>query len=159
MLTLKLLMLALLANGTPVLVKRLLGQRFSRPVDGGLRFIDGQPLFGRSKTLRGIVVAVPVTSAGAWLMELGWEIGALFGAASLTGDLLSSFSKRRMKLAPSSRATGLDQIPEVLLPLLVCQPLLELTVLQIVAVVVLFFASDVFLSPLFFRLKIRDRPY
>jgi len=159
MLILKLLLLALLANGTPVLVKRVLGQRFSWPLDGGLRFIDGQPLFGRSKTLRGIVTAVPVTSAGAWLMELGWEVGALFGAASMTGDLLSSFSKRRLKLAPSSRATGLDQVPEILLPLLVCQPLLDLTLLQMLVVVALFFASDVFLSPLFFHLKIRDRPY
>lgn len=158
-LILELLVLALLANGTPVLVTRVLGRRFGWPLDGGLRFIDGQPLFGRSKTLRGVAVAVPVTSLGAWLMELGWEVGALFGAASMVGDLFSSFCKRRLKLAPSSKATGLDQVPEVLFPLLLCQPLLDLTLAQIVIVVAIFFAAEVLLSPLFYRLKIRDRPY
>lgn len=159
MLTFQLLMLAVLANATPVVAKRLLGQRFGAPLDAGVRFIDGQPLFGTSKTLRGIVVAVAGASAGAWLMGLGWEVGALFGTASMVGDLFSSFCKRRLGLPSSARATGLDQVPEILLPLLVCQPLLDLTVLQIVIVVVMFFASDVLLSPLFYWLKIRDRPY
>ena len=31
---------------------------------------------------------------------------------AMVGDLLSSFVKRRLKFQPSSRATGLDQIPE-----------------------------------------------
>jgi CDP-2,3-bis-(O-geranylgeranyl)-sn-glycerol synthase len=116
-------------------------------------------LFGSSKTVRGLVLAVLVTGAGGALMGLGWQAGLVIGSLSMAGDLFSSFFKRRMKLPPSSRALGLDQVPESLFPLLACQGMLELTVTEIVTVVVIFFAGDVILSPLFFKWKIRKRPY
>jgi CDP-2,3-bis-(O-geranylgeranyl)-sn-glycerol synthase len=34
------------------------GASFARPLDGGSLFVDGQPMFGPSKTIRGIVVSV-----------------------------------------------------------------------------------------------------
>jgi CDP-2,3-bis-(O-geranylgeranyl)-sn-glycerol synthase len=137
----------------------VLGRRFAWPVDGGIRFIDGQPLFGASKTLRGLFLAVVATSAGALLLGMPWKVGALLGVTSMCGDLFSSFIKRRLKLPPSSKATGLDQIPESLLPLLVCQPMLGLTVTEIVVVVTLFMVGGILLSPLFYKLRIRRRPY
>jgi hypothetical protein len=42
-----------LANGTPVLAKKILGERLAYPVDGGGEFVDDRPLLGRSKTIRG----------------------------------------------------------------------------------------------------------
>src|SRR5271157_5674739 len=54
----QLMVLRMLANGTPVAAKRILGERFSYPLDGNLTFVDGRPLFGRSKTIRGVVLAV-----------------------------------------------------------------------------------------------------
>ena len=77
----------------------------------------------------------------------------------MTGDLLSSFTKRRLALKPSSRATGLDQIPESLVPALMCWHELSLTVADVVAVVGLFFFGEIVLSRLLFRMHIRDRPY
>lgn len=153
------LVLLILANATPVFARRILGGRFGRPLDGGIRFIDGQPLFGASKTVRGLVVAVAATTLAAPLLGLPWYIGTLAGAASMAGDLLSSFTKRRLQMPPSSRAPGLDQVPEALLPLLVCQPLLGLTLFDITAVVVVFLAGGLLVSPLFYRLGIRRRPY
>jgi CDP-2,3-bis-(O-geranylgeranyl)-sn-glycerol synthase len=153
------LILLILANGTPVLANKLLGGRFARPLDGGISFLDGQPLFGASKTLRGLVLAIVATTVGGLLLGIGWRIGALVGFASMCGDLFSSFIKRRLKLPPSSRATGLDQIPESLLPLLVCQPFLGLTLTDIVVVVTLFLVGDIVFSPLFYKLRIRKRPY
>ena len=47
---------------------------FARPLDGGALFVDGQPIFGPSKTIRGIVVSVLATSICAALMGLGWEV-------------------------------------------------------------------------------------
>lgn len=34
-----------LANGSPVIAKLILGETFSWPVDGNIRFIDRRPLF------------------------------------------------------------------------------------------------------------------
>lgn len=159
MLIVELFILLVAANAVPVLAGHLLGQRFAWPLDGGVKFVDGWPLFGASKTVRGLVLAVVATTAGAVLLGLSWRIGALIGATSMCGDLLSSFVKRRLKLPPSSRATGLDQIPESLFPLLACQPLLHLTLTEILIVVALFLVGDIAVSPLFYKLRIRKRPY
>jgi CDP-2,3-bis-(O-geranylgeranyl)-sn-glycerol synthase len=156
---LQLLILLMLANGTPVIAKKMLGGHYSYPLDGDLTFADGRPIFGRSKTIRGIALAVLVTMAGAPLIGLGWRIGLLVGSFAMGGDLLSSFCKRRVGLPSSSRASGLDQIPESLLPLLACRDLLGLTGADILVCVVLFVVGEVVLSRLLYAFRLRDRPY
>jgi hypothetical protein len=155
----QMLILLALANGSPVFAKRILGEAYASPVDGNIRFLDGRPLLGPSKTIRGIVVSLLVTAVGAPLIGIRFEIGLLVAAAAMAGDLLSSFLKRRFGLPSSSRATGLDQIPEALFPLLVCRSSLSLTAIDIFLGCAVFFAGEVLLSRLFFRLRLRDRPY
>ncbi|MCC6468260.1 MAG: CDP-archaeol synthase [Alphaproteobacteria bacterium] len=156
---LQLLVLLAVANGTPVFAKKLLGDRFAWALDGGARFVDGQPLFGRSKTIRGIVLAVLVTTAIAPLIGLDGSIGLEVGALAMAGDLFSSFLKRRLRLAPSSMALGLDQVPESLFPLLACRAALSLSAADIVVCVAVFFLGELAISRLLYRLGIRDRPY
>ena len=86
-------------------------------------------------------------------------MGALVGSAAMAGDIFSSFVKRRLRLPPSSRATGLDQIPESLFPLLACRSVLALTVADIAIGVVLFFVGEIVLSRLLYRLRVRAHPY
>jgi CDP-diglyceride synthetase len=155
----QLLVLLMLANGTPVIAKKLLGGRYSYPLDGNLKLADGRPVFGCSKTIRGVVLAVLATTAGAPLIGLGWETGFLVGSFAMAGDLFSSFCKRRLGLQSSSRASGLDQIPESLLPLLACRDLLALTTIDIVTCVVIFIIGEVVLSRLLYAVRLRDRPY
>ena len=156
---LKLLVLLTVANGIPVIAKNILHKRFSQPVDGSLGFADGRPLFGSSKTTRGIVLSVLVTSACAPLLGVQWKIGALVGAVAMAGDLFSSFLKRRLHLSPGSRATGLDHVPESLFPLLACRKLLSLTAVDITVTVAIFFIGAVLVSRLLYKLRLRDRPY
>jgi len=93
------------------------------------------------------------------VLGLHWAIGAVAGGAAMAGDLFSSFVKRRLNLAPSSRATGLDQIPESLFPLLACRGGLSLSVLDILICVAIFFVGEIMLSELLYKAHIRDRPY
>jgi CDP-diglyceride synthetase len=158
-LILQLLALLMLANGAPVMAKKILGDRYSYPLDGNRKFIDGRPLFGRSKTIRGVVLAILVTTAVAPLLGLGWRTGLVVGGSAMAGDLVSSFAKRRLKLPSSSRASGLDQIPESLLPLLACSNSLPLTVADIAVCVVMFFIGEVLLSRVLYAWRLRDRPY
>ena len=153
------LFLLMLANGTPVIAKKVLGNHYSYPLDGNLTFGDSRPLFGRSKTIRGVVLAVVVTTAGAPLIGLDWRTGLLVGSFAMLGDLFSSFSKRRLNLPSSSRASGLDQIPESLFPLLACRNLLGLAPADIVVCLAMFFVGEVVLSRLLFAFRLRDRPY
>ena len=158
-LLLQLLILLVVANGTAVVAKKLTGGAFARPLDGGAHFIDGQPLFGPSKTIRGIVVSILATSFCAVLMGLGWKVGTLIAIFAMTGDLFSSFVKRRLHLASSSMALGLDHIPESLFPLLASRLLLHLSILDIVAGVTIFVVGALLLSPILFKLNLRDEPH
>ena len=158
-LILQLLILLAMANGAPVIAKLILGDKFAAPVDGGALFGDGRPWFGSSKTIRGLVFAVLATTGAALLLGLGWAVGALVGTVAIAGDLLSSFVKRRLGLAPSSQAIGLDQIPKSLFPLLAARLLLPLGALDIAVATMLFFAGDLLLSRLLYKWHVRDRPY
>ena len=111
-LLLQLLILLVVANGAAVAAKKLLRGAFDRPLDGGGLFIDGQPILGPAKTIRGVVASVLATSICSALMGLGWKTGALIASFAMIGDLFSSFVKRRLRLASSSMAIGLDHIPE-----------------------------------------------
>ena len=155
----QILILLMLANGAPLLATKLLGEFWARPLDGGIVLGDGQPLFGATKTVRGVVVAILATAAGAPLVGLGAGTGALVAITAMGGDLVSSFLKRRIRLAPSSMALGLDQIPESLVPAIVVRHVLGLSPLDILLVAVGFFAGELALSRILYMLKIRDRPY
>jgi len=155
----RLLFLLTLANGTPLLAKKVLGNRFSRPLDSGARWHDGEPLFGASKTIRGIFLSILATAVGACLVGLGCKTGALIGSAAMSGDLFSSFLKRRMRLPASGRAVGLDQVPESLFPLLACRSALSLTVSDIAVIVLSFCLGDILISRLLYKVRLRDRPY
>jgi CDP-diglyceride synthetase len=155
----QLLTLLAVANGTPVIAAKLLGKDNAIPLDGNATFSDGRPLFGSSKTLRGLILSVAITTACAPLIGLDWEVGFVVALGAMIGDLFSSFVKRRLGMSASSKFIGLDQIPESLLPLLTCMALLPLTPLSVAIGTFLFFVGALLLSRVFFKLNIRDRPY
>ena len=150
----RVLILLSLANGSPVIAKRIFGDNYAAPVDGNARFFDGRPLVGPSKTIRGIVISLLVTALGAILLGLPFWLGLLVASTAMAGDLLSSFLKRSQQ-----QATGLDQILESLFPLLACRSELSLSGLDIAVACAIFFAGQILFSRLFFWLGFRDRPY
>lgn len=157
--SLRLLLLLAAANNAPIGAKLLLGERWKAPLDSGLRFFDGEPLLGASKTIRGFVAAVVGATIAGWLLGFPLGLGAAVGALAMLGDALASFVKRRLRVAPSGKATGLDQIPEALLPLLVVWGPLQLSWLQVLGVTLAFFALEIPLARLAFQVGLRDRPH
>ncbi len=153
------LALSILANAIPLIAKWLFGRHFAHPLDANLKFLDGRPLFGSSKTVRGIVFSLIFTAAAAPLLSLDVSLGIVVATTAMDGDLLSSFLKGRLGLKPSSRATGLDQIPESLFPLLACRSWLQLSTVDILAGVLIFLIGEIIGSRVLFRLHLRDRPH
>src|SRR6266511_2751282 len=92
----QLLVLLFVANGTPVIAKRVLRHRFSYPLDCGVRYFDGRRLLGPSKTMRGVLSSILVTSACAPIVGLELKIGAVGGSAAMAGDLCASCVKRKL---------------------------------------------------------------
>ena len=159
LITLELFVMLVLANGAPVVAAALLKKRWSAPVDGGRLWRDGRPVLGNSKTWRGVVSGALACALFALMTGLGFVFGFLFGLLGLAGDMLSSFIKRRLGLASSARALGLDQIPEALLPMLLAMWWLPVSLWEVLLVVVLFTLSNIYGSPLLYRLGIRRQPH
>ena len=144
------ILLVAVANTAPLL---------AAPIDGGTVFLDKRPLFGQSKTLRGVIASVLLTIACGAFFGIDPGVAALVAVAAMAGDLLSSFVKRRLDMPPSSRATGWDQLPECLLPLLLERDALSLSFVDIAIACSLFFIGEIFLARMFFKLRLRDKPY
>jgi len=110
---------AYIANATPV----IFGGGY--PLDAGKLFWDGKPVFGTNKTVRGFFSGLLAgTFTGFILRELynleGFPkeilfqydplLGFLLSLGALTGDLVHSFVKRRLNIAPGSPLPIADQL-------------------------------------------------
>ena len=141
---LTLLALVVLANALPALLGLLLGP--ARPLDGGWIAPDGRPLLGRSKTWRGLAVALVGTPLGGLAVGLPWTLGLQAAAGAMLGDLVASFAKRRLGRPPSASMPLLDQIPEALIPALMTKTQLALSWSDVCALVLAFIAVDIILT-------------
>jgi len=159
MLAAKILLLLITANGAPIILKKLLGNRWAWPVDGGLAVFDGQPLFGASKTWRGVVGSILFTGLAAKSLGFSLALGAVVAVGAMLGDLCSSFIKRRLGIRVSGMAPGLDQIPESLFPLLLLRDEWELTLGEMLELVTAFLVLSYAVSQVLYRLRIRMQPY
>jgi len=147
------LLLAIVANTAPWASGQLLRGRWDYPIDAGLTLPDGKRLLGSHKTWRGLISGELACILVAWLCGLPLALGAEFAALSLAADAGSSFLKRRLSLPPGAEMAGLDQLPEVLLPLCLLAAPLGLSVVDAVAVGVVFFGIDRAVHPLRRRLE------
>ncbi len=155
----QLLALLLVVNGSPVVARAALGSRLAMPIDGGHRHNDGRPLLGPSKTWTGAVTAILTGAVFAPLLGLDSAIGLLIGLLAMIGDAGSSFVKRRRGLPSGEMALGLDQLPEALLPLLVCIPVLNLDLGTAVITAIAFMFANLTISKLLFLIGIEDHPH
>jgi CDP-2,3-bis-(O-geranylgeranyl)-sn-glycerol synthase len=155
----KSLILVIAANAAPAVLKLALNNRYSAPIDAGLEWIDGRRLLGPSKTLRGLAIGVLIPTILSPLVRLPWQAGMSVGAAAMAGDCLSSFAKRRLGFESSDMALGLDQIPEALFPAIVMRTYTQLSFVDVCAIVLVFCVGELALSPVLFRLGLRERPY
>ena len=159
MVYLQLLFLLLVANGAPIVARWIFRDRWDFPIDGGAKFFDGRPIFGASKTYRGVFSSCVTTTLAASLLGFPFQVGLLIGLYAMVGDGLSSFLKRRLGMVSGAKALGVDQIPESALPLFGLWSSLNLTFAGIVVTVCLFFALELGLSVILFRFHLRKHPY
>lgn len=159
MLYFQVLLLLITANGAPIVARFIMKDRWSTPLDGGMTFMDGRPVLGKSKTYRGMAFSLVGTVLAAEVLGMPWEIGLMVGGLAMTGDCLSSFIKRRLSYDSGAMALGLDQIPESLFPLLGVWGSLSLSAGGIMATVAAFMVFDLIISPFLYKLGIREQPY
>jgi uncharacterized protein len=134
----KTLVLLWAINTTPLVLAYFLERRWEAPLDLGLRLADGNPIFGPHKTFRGAAGGILAGGILGALMGLPFHFGIVTGLLGISGDLLSSFIKRRLDLPSGQDVPGLDQLVEGLLPLVYAQAYLGLSVLGSVLLLLVF---------------------
>ncbi len=122
---------AVAANAMPVLMSRL-HPEWNSPVDFGNKW-KGRPIFGKNKTWRGIfsgaLASVLVINVQGFLYVFQsfrdlslfnypyfnlWILGLAIALGVLGGDLIESFVKRRLGIAPGASFFPWDQIDSLI---------------------------------------------
>ena len=155
----KLLLLLGCANTMPIVAFHLCKDRFSAPIDLGRNFLDGRPIFGPHKTWRGLVASVIGTWLAAIILHVDLVLGVLLALWSMVGDMIASFIKRRLGLKSGARCTGVDQVIEALLPLVILKGRFGITWIDCFIITALFVLLEIVLSPFFFKIGFRKNPY
>ena len=165
-----------MANATPVIFGG------GRPIDGGRKFIDGRPIFGPGKTVRGFIAGL---AAGILVGSLQWLItdpfgiwqgdqhysitvsgasgavtlGFLLALGALLGDMMGSFIKRRLGLPRGSRATGLDQLGFVVIALLLASLVASFSWQMVVVLFLLTLPIHMGTNFINYKLGLKSKPY
>ena len=149
---------AYMGNTTPIFVKKL--KFLDQPVDFGFK-IKGKRLFGQNKTWRGLFFGSLAGIFTGLCQARGIRVGFVLGLGALLGDLLGSFIKRRLNMAPGEPHVLLDQTPYVLVPMVIyaCFWPFPLTFAQSLFLVLfslwLHRASNI----LYFKIGLKEVPY
>ncbi len=110
-----------------------------KPLDGGRNIVDGRPIFGSHKTLRGLlagIVAGSLIGLGESLVDPRLVIAGLaISLGAVLGDLLGAFVKRRLNLNPGRLFPIVDQLDFVLGALILSYPFFPMTLLSILIVI------------------------
>jgi CDP-2,3-bis-(O-geranylgeranyl)-sn-glycerol synthase len=89
-----------------------------RPIDNNKLFLDGKPLFGSHKTIRGFCSGLVVGTLVSFFLFIRFRYNLLLGFSlslgALVGDLLHSFIKRRINIAPGALLPVADQLDFIL---------------------------------------------
>ncbi len=165
-----------LANMSPVLFKDTL-HFLAKPVDGGATFAK-QPLFGAHKTWRGLIVgtimggllfivqygaAVIYPQTVSWtpfdITEVPVWFGFVFAAGALLGDLIKSFFKRRIAVAPGKTWFPFDQIDFLVGSTVVAMLFFDITLLMWVLIISIGIFFHILVNHIGYWLKIKDSPW
>ena len=154
----KILSLLWLINFTPPLLAHFLEDKWNHPLDFGRCFTDGKPWLGSHKTHRGVLGGMATGLLIGMLFGFPWWVGFLAGFLSMTGDILSSFMKRRWGFESGEVVAGLDQVFEGLFPFLVLGPYHALGPGEMLVLLAIF-STGAYFGSVFFKEILSAKPY
>jgi len=152
---------AYFANAAPTVF------RGKKPIDFNRNFIDGKPIFGAHKTIRGFVSGIIVGLIVTIIQKIislptagtSLTIGLLLTLGALIGDLTGAFIKRRLNIAPGAPLPPLDQLDFVVGAFLFASIIMSPKIETVIFIVIITPFLHVLTNILAFLLKIKDKPW
>ncbi|WP_455363527.1 CDP-2,3-bis-(O-geranylgeranyl)-sn-glycerol synthase [[Eubacterium] cellulosolvens] len=145
------------ANSTPV----LLGG--GAAIDQGRKFIDGRPILGTNKTMKGFAYGLLLGSTAALAEATLFAsyglvlVGIVASLGALLGDLFGSFMKRRLDIPPGNPLPVVDQLDFILGALLLTSPLLQATMGAILILVIATVPIHFLSNAIAYMLRLKSR--
>jgi uncharacterized protein len=158
LLDLKLLSLLWLVNFTPPLLSFFFDKKFNLPVDLNKTCIDQKPFLGPHKTWRGLFGALFCGSLLAFLWDFTLWVGFFTALLSMLGDLLSSFTKRRLDKPSGRNFPVLDQFFEGALPFLLLSPYFNIGFFR-TALLIIIFCIGSYIGSVFYKDILLRKPF
>lgn len=143
---------AYFTNAIPVLLGK------GTPLDFHHNFIDGRPIFGRNKTIRGTFSGV-ICGTLVGLIQNRFLLGFLLSLGAILGDLFAAFFKRRLCLKSGESLPIVDQLDFVAGALLLSYPLSPFDIKSVFYIAITTPFIHLFTNMLAYTLKLKDVPY
>lgn len=146
-----------MANSTPV----LLGG--GAPIDRGGEFLDGRPLLGTNKTVKGFTYGFLLGSVAALAEAVLFRnyllvfVGMIASLGALLGDLFGAFLKRRINIPPGHPLPVIDQLDFILGALLLTFPVLNVTLGAALILVMATIPIHLFSNAVAYMLRLKKR--
>jgi CDP-2,3-bis-(O-geranylgeranyl)-sn-glycerol synthase len=145
------------ANSTPV----LLGG--GAPIDRGQKFVDGRPVLGTNKTVKGFAYGFLLGSVATLAEVVLFRnpvlvlAGMLASLGALLGDLFGAFLKRRLDIPPGHPLPVLDQLDFIVGALLLTSPVLNVTAGAVLILVMATIPIHLFSNAVAYMLRLKKR--
>ena len=157
------------ANAAPVFANKIpYLNNWKTPIDFGMK-LNGKRMLGDNKTWRGLLFGGLIGGLTGWLLyhfissadvqQLAhlW-IGFILGMGALFGDALESFFKRQLNIKSGQSWFPYDQIDFVLGAILFSLPIIQLRLVDYLAVLAFYFGLHIITSYIGYKLKLKDKP-
>ena len=151
------------ANGAPVIFGG------GKPLDFGKKFLDGKPIFGSHKTIRGFISGLTIgTFVGLiqWIfganvdhLRVGAPLGFALSLGAMIGDLLGSFIKRRLDLKPGASLPIIDQMGFVIVALAFGSLIEPPTLTEVIIILLLTGLLHLLTNRIAYHLRIKRTPW
>lgn len=133
------------------------------PMDFGKNFVDGRRVFGKNKTFRGfffgLAIGIFVGVVEVFLFGYPLLFAVFSPLGALFGDLVGSFLKRRLKIAPGGLLPVVDQIDFVVGAIVFSVPLSIISLELAVAMLIITPPIHLLTNFVAYKLKLKSNPW
>ena len=140
------------ANASPV----VLGG--GSPLDGGRLWLDGKPLLGSHKTVKGTLLGFLVGLV-VGLAQGNPVGGSLQALGAVIGDLVGSFYKRRLGMKPGDSLPFSDQLDFIVLAVALSYPVQQTPLDQVAAILIITMPIHYMVNIVAWALKLKKNPW
>jgi CDP-2,3-bis-(O-geranylgeranyl)-sn-glycerol synthase len=128
------------------------------PLDGGAKWIDGKPILGSHKTIKGTLFGILTgTSVGIFQGNLGG--GLLQAVGAIFGDMVFSFFKRRIDLEPGASFPLVDQLDFIVFAIILSYPFQYTEFDRIIVIILLTLPLHYLSNFIAYLFKLKKNPW